>query len=723
MCILVVGQLFAQEIIQIGDGSELSYSPVNVVFDYSYSQTIYLQEEINLSDNEIYKIEFFWTGGLSTPRDKIFEIYMGHTTENNFIDSWPQYVNTILPISIFTKVFDGTVLLPDEPGWIEINLDIPFLYNNLDNLAIAINQVMPGFLLNEEMPFAGQFYASHTPERNNRTEVRYRPTDRLYWENIEEEAHNWFWLDPILRYDMTPNIRFHFKPSSPEPIFTITPIEHSFSILSAGETSEPAVFTIRNLGHGPLSILNTAITGQHHEHFRIDLFPSDQDLSYLETTTIEVVFEPLSAGDKVAYLTIVDNYSTLPYYVMLSGRGLSSTSISHEIGTGNIEIPNLPVHANWDQSYSQFIYLQSEIDIADSEIISLSFYYNGHPGWNVISNWDIYLAHTELEQFPTLSYTPNDFVSISEFALVYSGNIAFTSTPGWVQIDLDTPFEYNNVQNLMIAVNRIGGGGWANGPAFLSTASLPQRRGIVLAQDGAVLNPENIIIGGMTAGIVALNNIPNIRFLFNASEMPTEELFPPILLTPQNNAINTPLEVSLNWINNPLGIQPDAYLIYFGETNPPPFIISLPREINSWTPPIPLEHNTIYYWQIISTSLFDYNDAPSNIFAFTTKQVTSIDENQIIPLKTILGNNYPNPFNPITTINFTLNIETNLKIDIHNIKGQKVKSLLNEYRPAGVHNIVWNGKDDNGNDVGSGVYFYRMESEGYVSTKKMVMIK
>ena len=62
-------------------------------------------------------------------------------------------------------------------------------------------------------------------------------------------------------------------------------------------------------------------------------------------------------------------------------------------------------------------------------------------------------------------------------------------------------------------------------------------------------------------------------------------------------------------------------------------------------------------------------------------------------------------------------------MEIYNIKEQKVKSLLNEYRSAGDHKIVWDGKDEKGNDVGNGIYFYKMETEGYVETKKMVLMK
>jgi hypothetical protein len=100
------------------------------------------------------------------------------------------------------------------------------------------------------------------------------------------------------------------------------------------------------------------------------------------------------------------------------------------------------------------------------------------------------------------------------------------------------------------------------------------------------------------------------------------------------------------------------------------------------------------------------------------------DNNSITPLTlTKLQSNYPNPFNPSTTINFNLGVASIVSIDIFNIKGQKVKALLNENFEVGPHSVVWNGDDSNGRQVGSGVYFYRMKTEGYVSTKKMLLLK
>jgi hypothetical protein len=105
--------------------------------------------------------------------------------------------------------------------------------------------------------------------------------------------------------------------------------------------------------------------------------------------------------------------------------------------------------------------------------------------------------------------------------------------------------------------------------------------------------------------------------------------------------------------------------------------------------------------------------------------VTDIDK-QIIPEITHarLYQNYPNPFNPTTTIKFnTESTEKNAELIIYNIKGQKVKKLLNEKLGAGTHQVVWNGKDENGKSVTSGIYFYELKSGNYTSTKKMILLK
>jgi hypothetical protein len=100
------------------------------------------------------------------------------------------------------------------------------------------------------------------------------------------------------------------------------------------------------------------------------------------------------------------------------------------------------------------------------------------------------------------------------------------------------------------------------------------------------------------------------------------------------------------------------------------------------------------------------------------------NEDPTVPaLQTSLNGNYPNPFNPETTISLSLKDTAPVKVEIFNLKGQLVKTLVNETLPAGNHNLVWKGVDNHGKAVSSGVYFYKMSTGKYSSTKKMIMMK
>ncbi len=97
--------------------------------------------------------------------------------------------------------------------------------------------------------------------------------------------------------------------------------------------------------------------------------------------------------------------------------------------------------------------------------------------------------------------------------------------------------------------------------------------------------------------------------------------------------------------------------------------------------------------------------------------------NDEIPVFAVLGNNYPNPFNPETTINYEIKEAGIVCIEVFNIKGQIVKTLVNEYLTADNYSIVWNGTNANNESVSSGVYFYKMKSGTYISAKKMILMK
>ena len=104
--------------------------------------------------------------------------------------------------------------------------------------------------------------------------------------------------------------------------------------------------------------------------------------------------------------------------------------------------------------------------------------------------------------------------------------------------------------------------------------------------------------------------------------------------------------------------------------------------------------------------------------------LTAIEDNsENIPTKFVLGRNYPNPFNPTTTIEYEISKRSYLTLTIYNITGQKVRTLVNGYHSAGTHLVKWDGKDNNGNLLPSGVYFYELRSNDQVARQKMTLLK
>ncbi|MBL7148609.1 MAG: T9SS type A sorting domain-containing protein [Candidatus Cloacimonetes bacterium] len=85
--------------------------------------------------------------------------------------------------------------------------------------------------------------------------------------------------------------------------------------------------------------------------------------------------------------------------------------------------------------------------------------------------------------------------------------------------------------------------------------------------------------------------------------------------------------------------------------------------------------------------------------------------------------NYPNPFNPTTTINYSLKENSKVSLSIYNIKGQKIKTLAHDEFTKGSHSIIWNGRDSNDKRVDSGIYFYKLKAGDYQKVRKMVLLK
>ncbi len=105
---------------------------------------------------------------------------------------------------------------------------------------------------------------------------------------------------------------------------------------------------------------------------------------------------------------------------------------------------------------------------------------------------------------------------------------------------------------------------------------------------------------------------------------------------------------------------------------------------------------------------------------------TPLSVNEIagaVPTEFKLDQNYPNPFNPSTVIRFALPSEGHVKLEVFDMTGALVKTIIDEGLRAGNMEVTWDGTNTGGSKVASGIYLYRLQSGGFVSTKKMVMLK
>ena len=146
------------------------------------------------------------------------------------------------------------------------------------------------------------------------------------------------------------------------------------------------------------------------------------------------------------------------------------------------------------------------------------------------------------------------------------------------------------------------------------------------------------------------------------------------------------------------------------------------------------------YWDEVTVDLSEYSGSVRFRFVFGSDGYvteegwyiddfrivsTSSNDNDVIqPVKFELSQNYPNPFNPETNISFYVEKSTDkTSLEIYNLKGQLVKTLVNEHLAPGKHQIVWKGKDKFGKSISSGVYFYKLQNGNESKTRKMILLK
>ena len=203
----------------------------------------------------------------------------------------------------------------------------------------------------------------------------------------------------------------------------------------------------------------------------------------------------------------------------------------------------------------------------------------------------------------------------------------------------------------------------------------------------------------------------------NITDLPA----PPQLVYPNDLATGMPLQITFSWEPQSLA---SSYAI---QVSSDPWFAAVDHYIQNISGTSVtvgnLHYNTGYFWRVSSS-----NVAGSSLFSpirrFTTMSGTAVDDPGVLPLQDRLEQNYPNPFNPSTTITFSLkDPSAPAELRIFNLKGQLVRTLYRGIPGGRELKLVWDGKDEQGRDVASGIYHYKLSGGGFSKTRKMLLLK
>ncbi len=210
----------------------------------------------------------------------------------------------------------------------------------------------------------------------------------------------------------------------------------------------------------------------------------------------------------------------------------------------------------------------------------------------------------------------------------------------------------------------------------------------------------------------------------------------PTLVSPANGAVGVSINPSLTWTASS---GATSYRLQLSTSSTFATTVLDRSGLTSTTLAVTgLSNSTHYYWHVRASNASG-TSAYSSIRQFATiaiapappamlspLNVASEDNSavdNIIPSEFALGQNYPNPFNPTTRIDFSLPSSGQVTIEIFNILGEKVKTIVNSQMGAGNHTVEWNSTGGDGNHVSSGIYFYRLTTGDFIQTKKMILLK
>jgi len=331
--------------------------------------------------------------------------------------------------------------------------------------------------------------------------------------------------------------------------------------------------------------------------------------------------------------------------------------------------------------------------------------------WTVVSGTGFVNSGTYAARSGTVSHNGNTELSIT-LNISAAGSISF-----WRRVSSEAGYDF-----LKFYIDTVEVGGWSGNQTW-AQFTYPVVAGTrtfkwVYSKDGSLNSGsdcawiDDIIFPASGAG-----NVP--IFFTNTGSLSFENV-------PYNTTVSANFSIrnlgSVN-MNGSITIPAGFVLLQNGNILPSTYnytvngVSTALFTLSYTTTNVPVTFNG----DLIITSNDPYNNVHS-IPVFLQTSVSN-DDPSVVPVVTRLDANYPNPFNPETTISFGIRHSGAVRINVYNIKGQLVRTLVDANLNAGNHRVVWSGTDNSGRIVSSGVYLYRMETAGYTKTQKMMLLK
>jgi len=525
MCVSMLS--FSQYVVTIGDvANNTSNFPLNSNYNYSLSQQIYTASELSVSSGDIVSISFYSTGNNPT---RNIDVYLESTDLSVFSGNL-----TFVPLTSTTPVFSGSVEFVNG-GWTTITFTEPYHYEG-GNLLLTIDDNTGSYV-------SPMYVATYNCEGVAALSL-YTDSEDLTLENIGTYSPG--------NYEQKNTIRITFE-NAADIVIGSYPWTEDFEsgaigtsgmtqqivsgsaewqIASEDTTHEGNYLKISNLSSNltDTTILYTPTFSRPDNASMMILsfdyvnrawdddfdmmsvvYEDEDGMSVLATydtnneewQTVNIMLDiaDLASEFRIGFIGVpnygygflIDNIVMQKYPV-----NIISTDSYVQIGTGTLS-HNLPVYTYYEYGYSQQIYNNIEMTGIDT-IYYVSFYCTSTI--NVTRNIKVYMGHTEAESFET----SESWIPASQLTEVYSGDFEIINGSNWIMLTLDTPFEYNGTDNVVLAVDD-NSGSWVSGVSFTAT-EVSANMAINVCQDG-----EDYVIDaldGVSGSTMNLRN--NVRF-------------------------------------------------------------------------------------------------------------------------------------------------------------------------------------------------------------------